>query len=165
MPIPHTRDAAPFLYYLFYRSRAVRRLPIHDYVVTPIDAAMPAAEQLRRLRAANTSVIKLNHVVHHGAIGHHVQNYYAMRGRRRSAAWRGRLRERIGCSSAARWPRWAGCATDLMDEGDSSRPTNRSPSTTRAHVCSPAPSSTSPARSARSSTMRSRCIATVPDAP
>ena len=47
----HTRDAAPFLYYLFYRSPApFDRLPIHDYVVTPIDdrhagrrAAAPAA--------------------------------------------------------------------------------------------------------------------------
>ena len=40
VPIPvHTRDAAPFLYYLFYRSPApFDRLPVHDYVVTPIDA-------------------------------------------------------------------------------------------------------------------------------
>ena len=44
VPIPvHTRDAAPFLYYLFYRSPApFDRLPIHDYVVTPIDAAHAA---------------------------------------------------------------------------------------------------------------------------
>ena len=43
VPIPaHTRDAAPFLYYLFYRSPApFDRLPMHDYVVTPIDADMP----------------------------------------------------------------------------------------------------------------------------
>ena len=47
VPIPiHTRDAAPLLYYLFYRSPApFDRLPIHDYVVTPIDATMPADEQ------------------------------------------------------------------------------------------------------------------------
>src|SRR5439155_10986426 len=64
VPIPdHTRDAAPYLYYLFYRSPApFDRLPRHDYVVPP---------------TATTSAIKLNHVVHHGAIGHHVQNYYA----------------------------------------------------------------------------------------
>ena len=38
VPIPeHTRDAAPHLYYLFYRSPApFDRLPVHDYVVTPI---------------------------------------------------------------------------------------------------------------------------------
>ena len=29
------------------------------------------------LKAANNSVIKLNHVVHHAALGHHVQNWYA----------------------------------------------------------------------------------------
>ena len=40
VPIPvHTRDAAPFLYYLHYRSPApFDRLPMHDYVVTPIEA-------------------------------------------------------------------------------------------------------------------------------
>ena len=114
MPIPvQTRDAAPFLYYLFYRSPApFDRLPIHDYVVTPIEAEMPADEQQRRLRATNTSVITLNHVVHHGAIGHHVQNYYAYAG----ASEIGRVAavdcaSRIGdVSRAARWPK-AGPAT------------------------------------------------------
>ena len=48
VPIPaQTRDAAPFLYYLHYRSPApFDRLPVHEYVVTPIEAAwMPADEQ------------------------------------------------------------------------------------------------------------------------
>ena len=36
-------------------------------------------EQERRLRATNHSVIKLNHIVHHAAIGHHVQNWYSAR--------------------------------------------------------------------------------------
>ena len=40
---------------------------------------MPVEEQERRLRATNESVIKLNHVIHHGGIGHHVQNWYAFR--------------------------------------------------------------------------------------
>jgi uncharacterized protein (DUF885 family) len=31
------------------------------------------------LRAHNDGVIKLNHVVHHGSIGHHVQNWWAFR--------------------------------------------------------------------------------------
>ena len=37
VPIPaHTREAAPFLYYLFYRSPApFDRVAVHDYVVTP----------------------------------------------------------------------------------------------------------------------------------
>ncbi len=72
------REAAPFLYFLPYRSPAAfNRPPIHDYLVPPIEATMPLDEQDRRLRAMNDSVIKLNHVVHHGGIGHHVQNWHA----------------------------------------------------------------------------------------
>jgi uncharacterized protein (DUF885 family) len=120
VPIPlHTRDAAPFLYYLHYRSPApFDRLPAHDYVVTPIEPDMPADEQLRRLRATNTSVITLNHVVHHGAIGHHVQNHYAYAG----ASEIGRVAAvdaacRIGMFLGGTMAEgWACYATDLMDE-------------------------------------------------
>ena len=120
VPIPvHTRGAAPFLYYLHYRSPApFDRLPIHDYVVTPIEPDMPADEQLRRLRATNTSVIKLNHVVHHGAIGHHVQNYNAYAG----PSEIGRVAA-VDCASRIAMFQggtmaegWACYATDLMDE-------------------------------------------------
>jgi hypothetical protein len=78
VPIPtHTRDVAPLLYYLFYRSPApFDHLPVHDYVVTPLDD-LPADEVERRLTAANDSTILLNHVVHHGGLGHHVQNAHA----------------------------------------------------------------------------------------
>ena len=120
VPIPaHTRDAAPFLYYLFYRSPApFDSLPMHDYVVTPIDHDMPSDEQRRRLRAANTSVIKLNHVVHHGAIGHHVQNYYAYAGdseigRVAAVDCASRIGMFLGGTLAEGW---ACYATDLMDE-------------------------------------------------
>jgi hypothetical protein len=120
VPIPvHTRDAAPNLYYLFYRSPApFDGLPVHDYVVTPIERDMPADEQVRRLRATNTSVIKLNHVVHHGAIGHHVQNFYAYAG----ASEIGRVAavdcaSRIGMFQGGTMAEgWACYATDLMDE-------------------------------------------------
>jgi hypothetical protein len=120
VPIPvYTRDAAPFLYYLHYRSPApFDRLPVHDYVVTPIEAGMPADEQLRRLRATNTSVITLNHVVHHGAIGHHVQNHYAYA----SASEIGRVAAvdaacRIGMFLGGTMAEgWACYATDLMDD-------------------------------------------------
>ncbi len=79
VPQPHwARDAAPFLYFLPYRSPAAYNRPsIHDYLVPPIEAEMPPDEQERRLRATNDSVIKLNHVAHHGGIGHHVQNWHA----------------------------------------------------------------------------------------
>ena len=120
VPIPlHTRGAAPFLYYLHYRSPApFDQLPVHDYQVTPIDAALDTAEQRRRLRATNDSVIKLNHVVHHGGIGHHVQNYYAYRG----ASSIGRVAavdcaSRIGMFQGGTMAEgWACYATDLMDE-------------------------------------------------
>jgi hypothetical protein len=120
VPIPiHTRDAAPFLYYLHYRSPApFDPLAVHDYVVTPIEPGMPADEQLRRLRATNTSVIRLNHVAHHGAIGHHVQNYYAYAG----ASTIGRIAA-VDCASRIAMFQggtmaegWACYATDLMDE-------------------------------------------------
>jgi hypothetical protein len=120
VPIPvHTRSAAPFLYYLHYRAPApFDRLPMHDYVVTPIEAGMPADEQRSRLRATNTSVIKLNHVVHHGAIGHHVQNYCAYAG----ASAIGRVAavdcaSRIGMFQGGTMAEgWACYATDLMDD-------------------------------------------------
>lgn len=120
VPIPwQTRDAAPFLYYLHYRSPApFDRLPIHDYVVTPIDAAMDGEEQQRRLRATNDSVIKLNHVVHHGAIGHHVQNHFAYAGsseigRVAAVDCASRIGMFLGGTMAEGW---ACYATDLMDE-------------------------------------------------
>ena len=106
VPIPvQTRDAAPFLYYLHYRSPApIDRLPTHDYVVTPIEAGMPAVEQQRRLRATNTSVITLNHVIHHGAIGITCRTPMPALARRRSDASRP-LTARAGsaCFSAAPW--------------------------------------------------------------
>ena len=120
VPIPvQTRDAAPFLYYLHYRSPAPFDRPsTHDYVVTPIEAGMPADEQQRRLRATNTSVITLNHVIHHGAIGHHVQNAHADAGASeigRIAAVDGACR--IGMFLGGTMAEgWACYATDLMDE-------------------------------------------------
>jgi hypothetical protein len=120
VPIPpHTRDAAPFLYYLHYRSPApFDRLPHHEYVVTPVDRSIDEAERHRRLRATNDSVIKLNHVVHHGAIGHHVQNAFAYAGPSaigRVAAVDGA--SRIGMFQGGTMAEgWACYATDLMDE-------------------------------------------------
>jgi hypothetical protein len=115
----HTRDAAPSLYYLLYRSPApFDTTPVYEYVVTPIGAELPPDEQERRLRAANDSAITLNHVVHHGALGHHVQNYYATHGRSRIgqiAAVDGA--SRIGMFSAGTLAEgWACYACDLAEE-------------------------------------------------
>ncbi len=81
VPLPaHTRDAAPSLYYLNYRSPApFDPFGTFDYVVPSIDGLTVDALEAR-LRTVNDSVITLNHVVHHGAIGHHVQNHHAYAG-------------------------------------------------------------------------------------
>lgn len=69
-----TRDAAPYLYYLHYRSPAPFDAGVApEYIVPPVSAE--GEEQ--HLRTWNYSAIKLNHVVHHGGIGHHVQNWHA----------------------------------------------------------------------------------------
>jgi hypothetical protein len=87
-------------------------------VVTPVDASMERDEQERRLRATNTSVIKLNHVVHHGAIGHHVQNAHAYAGpsaigQIAAVDCASRIGMFLGGTMAEGW---ACYATDLMDE-------------------------------------------------
>lgn len=119
VPIPEwTRMAAPSLYYLFYRSPApLDHVTPHDYVVTPIDG-LDAAAQGRVLAACNDSVIKLNHVVHHGALGHHVQNWHAAR----SPSRIGRVAA-VDCASRIAMLQggtmaegWACYATDLADE-------------------------------------------------
>lgn len=119
VPYPEaTRLAAPSLYYLFYRSPAPLEWPaVHDYVVPPIEGLTGDALE-RHLRAWNDSVIKLNHVVHHGALGHHVQNWYAARsplevGRLAAVDCASRIAMFLGGTMAEGW---ACYATDLMDE-------------------------------------------------
>jgi hypothetical protein len=113
------RECAPYLYFLQYFTPApFDHMPIHEYFATPIEATMPTDEQERRLRATNDSVIKLNHVIHHGGIGHHVQNWHAPR----AASRIGRI---AGTDCAARIAMfcagtlvegWASYVMDLMDE-------------------------------------------------
>ncbi|HKV46380.1 MAG TPA: DUF885 family protein [bacterium] len=113
------RGAAPYLYFLPYRSPApFDRQAVVDYLVPPLDPEMPPEEQARRLRAVNESVIKLNHVAHHGGIGHHVQNWYAYRAASRIgqiAAVDCALRIAMFCGGTMA-EGWACYATDLMDE-------------------------------------------------
>ena len=121
VPIPAwAQEWAPQLYWLFYRSPApFDEYTVYDYVVTPIDATMPADEQERRLRAWNHSTITLNHVVHHGAVGHHVQNWHA---RFRSPSRIGAIAA-VDCASrigmflgGSMAEGWACYATQLMEE-------------------------------------------------
>jgi hypothetical protein len=113
------RSAAPYLYFLFYRSPAAfERPPVHDYLVTPIAPDLPAAEQQALLRANNDSVIKLNHVVHHGGVGHHIQNWHACRAPSRIgqvAAVDCAARIALFCGGTMA-EGWACYATDLMHE-------------------------------------------------
>jgi hypothetical protein len=115
------RGAQPSLYFLFYRAPGpfdLPRVPVHRYLVPPIEPAMPADEQERRLRAANDATIKTNHVIHHGGLGHHVQNWYAAR----AASRIGRIAA-VDCASRVAFfgagtmaEGWACYATGLMGE-------------------------------------------------
>ena len=82
------------------------------------NARLPAGKQDRLLRANNDSVIKLNHVVHHGGIGHHVQNWNAYHGPSRIgqvAAVDCASRIAMFCGGTMA-EGWACYATRLMDE-------------------------------------------------
>lgn len=116
---PWVRAAARHLYFLAYHSPApLDNLTETEYLVTPIEPDLPPVEQARLLRATNDSVIKLNHVVHHGGLGHHVQNWYAVRARSRI----GRIAA-VDCASRIAFlcggtmaEGWACYATELMGE-------------------------------------------------
>ncbi|MGH2411028.1 MAG: DUF885 family protein, partial [Chloroflexota bacterium] len=113
------REAAANLYFLFYRAPAAfDHITPMEYLVPPIDADLPLEEQTRRLEATNDSVIKLNHVVHHGGLGHHLQNYHAYR----AASRIGRIAG-VDCASriallcgGTMTEGWACYATELMAE-------------------------------------------------
>jgi len=98
------RSAAPYLYFLPYRSPAPLDPPaVVDYFV-PLGADGPT--------------IKLNHVVHHGSLGHHVQNWHAAR----AASRIGRIAA-VDCASRIAMlcggtlaEGWACYSTDLADE-------------------------------------------------
>ncbi len=111
-----TRVAAPYLYYLYYRAPApFDAYDMYDYVVPSLSGLN--AEQ--HLRAWNNSVITLNHVVHHGAVGHHVQNWHAYH---RATSRVGKIAavdcaNRIGMFCGGTMAEgWACYATQLMDE-------------------------------------------------
>ena len=120
-----TRDAAPFLYYLYYRSPApLDPYGTYDYVVPPL----PAVDVETHLRAWNHSVITLNHVVHHGGIGHHVQNWHAYH-RARSRVGKVAAVDcanRVGMFCAGTMAEgWACYATELMEEFEFLSPLQR----------------------------------------
>jgi hypothetical protein len=72
------RAAAPYLYFLFYRAPAAFGAPpVHEYLIAPLPD--DPAEHDAFLRVNNAAVVKLNHVIHHGGLGHHVQNWHAQR--------------------------------------------------------------------------------------
>ncbi len=120
VPFPASdREAAAGLYYLFYRCPPARGYhDSHRYLVTPVEPDMAPEEQERRLRATNDSVIKLNHVVHHGGLGHHVQNWNAFRAQSRIGQIAGTdAASRISFFCAGTLVEgWACYATDLAEE-------------------------------------------------
>jgi uncharacterized protein (DUF885 family) len=119
------RAAAPHLYFLFYRSPAAFNRPeVHDYLVMPLAADATPEDADAFLRANNDSVIKLNHVVHHGGMGHHVQNWNAFRaesriGRVAAVDCASRIAMFCGGTMAEGW---ACYATDLAAEAGALTP-------------------------------------------
>lgn len=120
VPIPETdREAAKGLYYLFYRCPPPFGRPeTHRYLVPPLPPESQPQAQLDMLRRTNDAVILLNHVVHHGGLGHHVQNWHAFRAPSRVGQIAG-----VDCASRIAMfcagtlvEGWACYATDLMDE-------------------------------------------------
>jgi hypothetical protein len=107
------REAAPYLYFLPYRSPApLDETPAVDYLVPP---------------GADDSTIKLNHVVHHGSLGHHVQNWFAARapsriGRIAAVDCASRIAMLCGGTLAEGW---ANYATDLAEEAGFLSPAER----------------------------------------
>jgi hypothetical protein len=110
------RRAAPFLYYLPYRSPppvdgGIGRYDVH----LPWSTDAAARESFARLW--NRSAIKLNHVAHHGALGHHVQNWHAARSSSmigRVAAVDGACRIAMFCGGTMA-EGWACYATEIME--------------------------------------------------
>jgi uncharacterized protein (DUF885 family) len=98
------RQAVPYLYFLPYRSPAPLDLPpVVDYYAPP---------------GADEPTIKLNHVLHHGSLGHHVQNWHAARaesriGRIAAVDCASRIAMLCGGTMAEGW---ACYASDLADE-------------------------------------------------
>ncbi|PKL27620.1 MAG: hypothetical protein CVV46_10660 [Spirochaetae bacterium HGW-Spirochaetae-2] len=86
-PIPTwARSAQPYLYYLFYRCPPRWNRPTtYRYQIPPLLDEWSADKREAFLRANNTFVIKTNHVLHHGGIGHHVQNGNAVLAKSRIA--------------------------------------------------------------------------------
>jgi uncharacterized protein (DUF885 family) len=98
------RRAAPYLYFLPYRSPApFDAPPVVDYLTPP---------------GADDSTIKLNHVIHHAGLGHHLQNWFAAQsesriGRMAAVDCASRIAMLCGGTLAEGW---ANYATDLAEE-------------------------------------------------
>lgn len=114
------REAARNLYFLYYRAPAAEDdvTPV-EYLVEPIESDMAETEVETRLRRNNDAQIKLNHVVHHGGVGHHVQNYRAYEqtdsriGRMAAVDCASRVALYAGATMAEGWATYA---PELMDE-------------------------------------------------
>jgi hypothetical protein len=106
----------PQLAFFPYRAPAPEdSVRAHDYLVAPIDPANPE----QHLRTWNHAVIKVNHVIRHGGLGHHVRNWFAYN---KCTSPIGRVAAvdcatRIGMSCAATiYEGWGAYAIDVMEE-------------------------------------------------
>lgn len=119
-PIPRSDcQAAKGLYYLYYRCPPPFGYhETHHYVVPPCEPNLTPEEQEAVLRSTNHNQIKLNHVIHHAGLGHHVQNYNAFRAESRVGRMAGTdCASRVGMFCAGTLVEgWACYATELMED-------------------------------------------------
>ena len=74
------RQAAPYLYFLFYRAPAAfNRPPIHDYLITPIEASLPRPTSRRCCGPTTIASSRPTTWCTTSGLGHHVQNWHAYR--------------------------------------------------------------------------------------
>ena len=119
--LPHPawiRPRRPALYFIPYRCRPRSTGPPGGVQYIPTIPPDDPPSKQRLLRATNEQVIKQNYIVHHSAIGHHTQNWYAMQAASRIgqvAAVDGASRIAMLCGGTLA-EGWASYTTDLMDE-------------------------------------------------
>lgn len=112
------KPVASSLYFIPYRMPAPLDPLTGGVQYIPTVPSGDEAAQARQLRATNDHVIKQNYIVHHSAIGHHTQNWYAANAKSRVgqlAAVDGASRIAMLCGGTLA-EGWASYTTDLVDE-------------------------------------------------
>ena len=120
LPRPRwVRAAAPDLYFLFYRSPAAFGAPPSTTIWSHRSSRASSPSSARLATGHQRERDQAQPCVHHGAIGHHLQNWHASRSTSLDRPDRGRglrITDRAVPAGGTMAEGWACYATDLMDE-------------------------------------------------